>query len=53
MKQVNNMNVDVTRVIDNLSNKVAELTRDNAVKDAVIFAQQQEIEQLKNGNSDN
>ncbi|HFK1434981.1 TPA: hypothetical protein ACGXNJ_005135 [Bacillus cereus] len=43
-----NMNVDVTRVIDNLSNKVAELTRDNAVKDAVIFAQQQEIEELKN-----
>ncbi|MGE6347847.1 hypothetical protein ACQKIY_25765 [Bacillus mycoides] len=49
MAQVNNMNmnVDVTRVIDNLSNKVAELTRDNAVKDAVIFSQQQEIEQLK------
>lgn len=49
MKQVNNMmNVDLTKVIDSLSTRVAELTRDNAVKDAVIFTQQQEIEELKN-----
>lgn len=42
------MNVDLTKVIDSLSTRVAELTRDNAVKDAVIFTQQQEIEELKN-----
>jgi len=44
-----NMNVDLAVVVENLSVKIAELTRDNAVKDAVIFTQQQEIEQLKNG----
>lgn len=42
------MNVDLTKVIDSLSTRVAELTRDNAVKDVVIFTQQQEIEELKN-----